>query len=87
MPSNPGLDNGQGNIDIKYSTTIGGMPYQVYLQLMNEDSNPIVHSGTAHVFGASTWVPGCTGYPVSQRSSDQYRPSGGPTGVIASSFK
>jgi len=24
---------------------------------MNEDSNPIVHSGTSHLFGASVWIP------------------------------
>jgi hypothetical protein len=24
---------------------------------MNEDSNPIVHSGTSHLFGASVWLP------------------------------
>ncbi len=53
----PGLDNGEGNIDIKYTRMIAGRPFSIYMQLMNEDSNPIVFSGTSHLFGISTWLP------------------------------
>ncbi|MEI9991443.1 MAG: capsule assembly Wzi family protein [Rhizomicrobium sp.] len=49
--------NDEGVIDIKYSGILGRSPYEVYMQVMNEDSNPIVHSGTSYVFGASYWVP------------------------------
>jgi hypothetical protein len=56
-PQNPGLDNGEGNIDIKYSGVMADHPFQIYMQLMNEDSNPIVYSGTSHLFGASVWIP------------------------------
>ncbi|MEJ1968792.1 MAG: capsule assembly Wzi family protein [Rhizomicrobium sp.] len=49
--------NDEGVIDVKYSSFLGGNPYQVYMQLMNEDSNPITHSGTSHLFGAGYWVP------------------------------
>ena len=56
-PQNPGHDNGEGNIDIKYSGVLARHPFEIYLQLMNEDSNPIVHSGTSHLFGASVWIP------------------------------
>jgi hypothetical protein len=54
---NPGKDNGQGNIDIKYTGVLADHPYEIYAQFMNEDSNPIVFSGTSHVFGTSVWIP------------------------------
>ena len=54
---NPGKDNGQGNIDIKYTGVLANHPYEIYAQFMNEDSNPIVYSGTSHVFGVSVWIP------------------------------
>jgi hypothetical protein len=54
---NPGKDNGQGNIDIKYTGMLANHPYEIYAQFMNEDSNPIVFSGTSHVFGTSVWLP------------------------------
>jgi hypothetical protein len=54
---NPGKDNGQGNIDVKYTGSLANYPFEIYMQLMNEDSNPIVYSGTSHVFGASVWLP------------------------------
>jgi len=49
--------NDEGLIDIHYQNTIGNMPFEVYTQMMNEDSNPIVHSVTSHLFGASIWLP------------------------------
>lgn len=48
--------NSEGLFDIKYSGMAGAMPFQVYMQLMNEDSNPISHSVTSHLFGASVWL-------------------------------
>jgi len=49
--------NDEGLIDIHYQNMLGGMPFEVYTQMMNEDSNPIVHSVTSHLFGASVWLP------------------------------
>jgi len=49
--------NDQSNIDIKYSHILIGLPAEIYMQLMNEDTSPILHSGTSHLFGASLYVP------------------------------
>ena len=43
--------------DFKYSDTMGEVPYQVYMQLMNEDYSWFNHSGTSHLFGASIFIP------------------------------
>lgn len=56
-PAHPSRTNDEANIDIKYSDTAGGIAYSVYMQLMNEDTSPIVHSGTSHLFGLTTWLP------------------------------
>ena len=49
--------NDEGLIDIHYTNTTAGWPWEVYTQFMNEDSNPITHSITSHLLGASTWIP------------------------------
>ena len=49
--------NDEGVIDIHYTNRTGGVPWEIYTQEMNEDSNPIVHSVTSHLFGASVWLP------------------------------
>ena len=49
--------NDQGNIDVRYTNSIGGFPVEVYAQFMNEDTNPFWHSFTSHLVGASVWVP------------------------------
>jgi len=56
-PAHVNKTNDEGLIDIKYSRTLGGVPMQIYMQLMNEDSSPITHSGTSHLFGASVFLP------------------------------
>lgn len=56
-PAHTNKTNDEGLIDIKYSRVLGGVPTQVYMQLMNEDSSPFTHSGTSHLFGASIFVP------------------------------
>ncbi len=55
--NNVNQTNDEGLIDLHYTNTINGLPFEVYTQMMNEDSNPIVHSVTSHLFGASIWVP------------------------------
>jgi hypothetical protein len=49
--------NDQASIDVHYSRAYAGLAYELYAQAMNEDTNPIVHSGTSHLFGASLWAP------------------------------
>lgn len=49
--------NDEGAIDIHYSGMAWGTAFELYTQAMNEDSNPITHSGTSHLFGASVWLP------------------------------
>ncbi len=55
--ANPSKTNDQGDIDIKYSRTLGEIDLSAYLQVMNEDSNPIWHSASSHLFGLTGWVP------------------------------
>jgi Capsule assembly protein Wzi len=56
-PAHTDNTNDQGLIDVKYSRTLSGVPTQIYMQLMNEDSSPFTHSGTSHLFGASIFLP------------------------------
>jgi hypothetical protein len=49
--------NDQGNIDIRYSGAFASLAYEIYVQLMNEDTNPLQHSATSHLGGASLWMP------------------------------
>jgi hypothetical protein len=43
--------------DFKYSDTVAKLPFQIYMQLMNEDYSWFNHSGTSHLFGASIFIP------------------------------
>jgi hypothetical protein len=56
-PAHVNKTNDEGLIDIKYSHVFAGIPAQFYMQLMNEDSSPLVTSGTSHLFGASVFLP------------------------------
>jgi hypothetical protein len=56
-PGDVNNTNDEGVFDIRYTNVLGGVPFEVYTQLMNEDSSPIDHSGTSHLFGGSIWVP------------------------------
>jgi hypothetical protein len=49
--------NDEGEFDIHYSGMAWGTAYELYTQIMNEDSNPIVHSTSTHLFGGSVWLP------------------------------
>ncbi len=49
--------NDQGLFDIKYSFGIAGLPTQLYMQVMNEDSSPFVQSASSHLFGGSVFLP------------------------------
>jgi hypothetical protein len=56
-PRHTDKTNDEGLIDVKYSRSIGGIPFEVYMQLMNEDTSPFSHSGTSHLFGATLFLP------------------------------
>jgi len=47
----------EANIDLRYTNMFQGFSYAVYLQVMNRDTGPFVHSDSSHVFGLTTWVP------------------------------
>jgi hypothetical protein len=47
----------QLDFNFKYSHKLGSVDLSVYMQVMNEDSNPIYHSDSSHLFGLTTWVP------------------------------
>lgn len=49
--------NDEGDIDVHYSRVLSGIPMEIYMQLMNEDSSPFTHSGTSHLFGGSVFLP------------------------------
>lgn len=47
--------NDQGSIEVKYRSRLAGVPVEFYLQAMNEDSSPFIHSATSHLFGTSAY--------------------------------
>jgi hypothetical protein len=49
--------NDEATWDLKYSHMVAGVPFQAYLQLMNEDYSWFNHSGTSHLFGISAFLP------------------------------
>lgn len=56
-PGHVNKTNDEGDIHLRYTRTFAGHPFEVYAQMMNEDTNPFVHSDTSHLFGASAWFP------------------------------
>ena len=61
--THPDNVNGEGSVEIKYGRKLGGVPFQIYMQLMNEDYSWLTRSGTSHLFGASLFLP-TAGNPV-----------------------
>lgn len=56
--SNPAKDKDDFNIDIKYNGAFRQWAYQAYVQFMNQDGpNPVIHTRTSHLAGASIWFP------------------------------
>ncbi len=55
--THPDNVNGEGSLEFKYGHTIGGVPIQIYAQMMNEDYSFFTSSGSSHLIGASTFVP------------------------------
>jgi hypothetical protein len=55
--NHPDNVNGEGAIDIKYSGTAWGLPFQAYAQMMNEDYSWVSRSASSHLAGASIFLP------------------------------
>ena len=56
-PDSVNNTNDEAAFDVKYSRQMGDIPFQAYIQLMNEDYSVFNHSGTSHLFGFSAFVP------------------------------
>lgn len=56
-PSAPDHTNDESAFDFRYSGTLTGWPYEVYLQVMNEDNGPFVQSASSHLIGGGVWIP------------------------------
>jgi len=57
LANHPDNVNGEGSLEVKYSNRLGNLPFQAYVQLMNEDYSWFSRSGTSHLIGASLWLP------------------------------
>ncbi|WP_044562747.1 capsule assembly Wzi family protein [Azospirillum sp. B4] len=79
-PTDVNKTNDEGVVDIKYGLEVWGVPVQAYMQLMNEDSSPVTHSGTSHLFGATVFVP-VAGQPL--RLTVEYADSISTTNVFS----
>ena len=55
--THPDNVNGEGSMELKYGHRIGGVPFQIYAQLMNEDYSFFNSSGSSHLIGASAFLP------------------------------
>ncbi len=53
----PSKSKDETNFDIRYTGRLRDLSYSVYLQVMDRDTGPFVHSFSNHLFGASVWVP------------------------------
>jgi hypothetical protein len=56
--------NGEGSFEFKYSRALLGVPFEVHMQMMNEDYSLANHSGTSHLVGASLFLPIASGSPL-----------------------
>ncbi len=55
--ASPSKTASEGEFDVRYGWRLGGVPVEVYTQIMNEDSNPITHSFSSYLVGGSVYVP------------------------------
>jgi len=62
--ASPNETNDEASFDFKYSSLFEGLPYQIYMQIMNEDNGPFVQSASSHLFGASAWISVGTENPL-----------------------
>jgi hypothetical protein len=75
-PTHINQTNDQLAFDAKYNGAFADFAYEVYVQAMNEDSNPLIHSGTSHLIGAAVWAPLATPFgAVTGRFTAEYADS------------
>jgi hypothetical protein len=55
--THPNNVNGEGSVEVKYGHRLGGVPFQIYAQLMNEDYSWLTSSGSSHLVGSSIFLP------------------------------
>lgn len=55
--TNPSKTASEGEFDVRYGWRLGGVPVEVYTQIMNEDSSPVTHSYSSYLVGGSIYVP------------------------------
>ena len=56
-PTHVNTTNDEATIDIKYGDAFADWAYEFYVQAMNEDTNPFVHSTSSRLAGATLWAP------------------------------
>ena len=56
-PANPSKTASEGEFDIRYGWRWGGVPFEAYTQIFNEDSSPVTHSYSSYLVGGSIYVP------------------------------
>ncbi len=55
--AHPSISSSQGEFDVRWTSHLGDHPFELYTQIMNEDSSPIRHSFSSHLVGATIWLP------------------------------
>ncbi len=53
----PSKSKDETNFDVRYTNSFDSLTYSIYVQVMDRDTGPFVHSFSNHLFGASLWVP------------------------------
>jgi len=59
--NSPNAVNDEATIDIRFTGTLNSWNYALYAQFMNEDTSPVSHSGSIHLYGSSFWHPFASG--------------------------
>lgn len=54
---NPSKTASEGEFDVRYGWRWGGVPFEAYTQIFNEDSSPVTHSFSSYLVGGSTYLP------------------------------
>ena len=55
--ANPSKTASEGEFDLRYGWRWGGVPFEAYTQIFNEDSSPVTHSYSSYLVGGSTYLP------------------------------
>jgi len=55
--AHPSASKDEVDIDLRYTNRFRAISYALYMQAMNRDTGPFLHSDTSHLFGVSVWTP------------------------------